>query len=138
MERNMRFRHLGVAVATLEGAMETYRALFGYKLLSGPFSDPLQKVSVCFLGTDNPNDAVIELIAPEAEDSPVRGILARGGGAYHMCFETPGLEQALNDALAKGCSLVANPLPAVAFNGRRIAWVLTPTRQLIELLEAEG
>ena len=30
--------------------------------------------------------------------------------------------------------LVASPAPAVAFGGRHIAWVFTPTRQLIELL----
>ena len=34
--------------------------------------------------------------------------------------------------------LISPPAPAVAFDGRRIAWVYTPTRQLIELLEEEG
>lgn len=134
----MRFRHLGVAVAKLEGAVETYGAILGYKLLSGPFFDPIQKVSVCFLGTDDPTDAVIELVAPLAEDSPVKTMLSRGGGAYHMCFETPRLDDALADLVAKGCLLVSKPVPAVAFGGRRIAWVFMPSRQLIELLEEES
>lgn len=133
----MRFKHLGVAVARLDGVLDIYSDLFGYKLLSGPFSDPIQKVSVCFLGTDNPSDPVIELVAPAADDSPVRSILSRGGGAYHMCFETPQLDDALKGMVSRGCSLVRQPVPAVAFGGRLIAWVFTPTRQLIELLEGE-
>jgi methylmalonyl-CoA/ethylmalonyl-CoA epimerase len=131
----MRFKHLGVAVARIEGALECYSSIFGYTLRAGPFQDPIQKVSVCFLGTDNSSDAVIELIAPLTQDSPLRSVLSRGGGAYHMCFETPRLDEALDDVVAKGCSLVSKPVPAVAFGGRRIAWVFTPTRQLIELLE---
>jgi len=133
----MKFRHLGVAVAKLEGTLQSYAQLFGYKLISGPFDDPIQKVSVCFLGSGDPDDAVVELVAPLTEDSPVKGVLARGGGAYHMCFETPRLDEALTDVLAKGCLLVSKPVPAVAFGGRRIAWIYTPTRQLIELLEQE-
>ncbi len=133
----MKFRHLGVAVAKLEGTLQSYTQLFGYKLISGPFDDPIQKVSVCFLGSGDPADAVVELIAPLTEDSPVKGVLARGGGAYHMCFETPRLDEALTEVLAKGCLLVSKPVPAVAFGGRRIAWIYTPTRQLIELLEQE-
>jgi len=133
----MKFRHLGVAVAKIEGALQSYAQLLGYKLVSGPFDDPIQKVTVCFLGTDDPADAVVELIAPLTEDSPVKGVLARGGGAYHMCFETPRLDETLADILAKGCLLVSKPVPAVAFGGRRIAWIYTPTRQLIELLEQE-
>jgi methylmalonyl-CoA/ethylmalonyl-CoA epimerase len=134
----MRFRHLGVAVPKLDAVISTYENLLGYKLLSGPYDDPLQKVSVCFLGTGNPADAVIELVAPLTEDSPVRGVLSRGGGAYHMCFETPRLDETLSECLAKGCVLISKPMPAAAFNERRIAWIYTPTRQIIELLEEES
>ena len=131
----MRFRHLGVAVPKLDEACATYATILGYKLHSGPFSDPIQKVSVCFLGTGNPADALIELVAPLTDDSPIRGVLTRGGGAYHMCFETRQLDDCLAEIIAKGCLLVSQPMPAVAFGGRRIAWIYTPTRQLIELLE---
>lgn len=134
----MKFKHLGVAVAKLEGVVESYAPLLGYKLLSGPFSDPIQKVKVCFLGTDDEKDAVIEIIAPLSPDGPLRSVLARGGGAYHMCFETPQLDEALAKVQALGCLIVARPVPAVAFEGRKIAWIFTPTGQLIELLEAPG
>jgi methylmalonyl-CoA/ethylmalonyl-CoA epimerase len=133
----MKFRHIGVAVRKIETALKTYETVLGYKLVSGPFDDPIQKVSVCFLGTDDASDAVIELVAPLGEESPINSVLSRGGGAYHMCFQAPRLDDVLEENVAKGCILVAKPVPAVAFNGRRIAWIYTPTRQLIELLEEE-
>jgi hypothetical protein len=35
----------------------------------------------------------------------------------------------------KGCLPLGKPVPAAAFNGRRIVFLLTPQRDLIELLE---
>lgn len=132
----MRFHHIGVAVPDLSKALPSYAALFGYRLISGPFDDPIQKVAVCFIGNGTPGEPMIELIAANAPDSPIRSILAQGGGAYHLCFETADIERALEQAQEAGSLTVSRPVPAVAFGGRRIAWFYTPTRQLIELVEA--
>lgn len=129
--------HVGVAVPSLGPAAESLARLFGYKLVSGPFDDPIQKVSVEFLAQSAEDTAEIELIAPAAEDSPIRSMLAKdGGGAYHLCFETSDIEAALAHAKAIGCIIVSPPVPAVAFQGRRIAWIYTRSRQLFELVEA--
>jgi methylmalonyl-CoA/ethylmalonyl-CoA epimerase len=129
--------HVGVAVPSLGPAAESLAKLFGYKLVSGPFDDPIQKVSVEFLSQSADDTAEIELIAPAAEDSPIRSMLAKdGGGAYHLCFETSDIDAALAHAKALGCIVVSPPVPAVAFEGRRIAWIYTRSRQLFELVEA--
>ena len=144
-----RFRllHIGLAVADLESAAEFLTGFLGYEVIRGPFDDPIQRVRVLFL-TASPRGsarlpsssdeiAQLELVSPLTEDSPIRSMLARsGGGTYHSCFETTGLESAVEDARAHGCVVVSQPAPAVAFEGRRIAWIYTPTRLLIELLEA--
>jgi methylmalonyl-CoA epimerase len=130
--------HVGVAVPSLDPAAESLAKLFGYKLVSGPFDDPVQKVSVEFLSQSAEDAAEIELIAPAAEDSPIRSMLAKdGGGAYHLCFETSDIEAALLHAKSLGCILVSPPVPAVAFQGRRIAWIYTRSRQLFEFVEAK-
>jgi methylmalonyl-CoA/ethylmalonyl-CoA epimerase len=129
------FRHLGVAVASIDKAIPVYRDLFGYELTSGPFDDPIQKVSVCFLGRASTGDITIELVAPLGEDSPVNRTLAKGGSAYHVCYEVDDLDGTLAQLSGKGCLVVSKPVPAVAFNQRRIAWLYTPTRQLVEMLE---
>lgn len=132
---SMKFSHLGVAVPNIEQALAGYQEIFGYKILSGPFDDPLQKVSVCFLGTGEPQDVTIELVAPTGDDSPVNRVLAKDISAYHMCYKVDDIEEALVYVRSKGCVVVSKPVPAIAFAGRRIAWLYTPTRQLIELVE---
>ncbi len=137
-ELGFKLRHVGVAVPSLAPATETLSALFGYRVVSGPFDDPIQKVSVNFLTKSDNDAAEIELIAPLSEDSPITSMLAKsGGGAYHLCFETSDIDQALVHAKKNGCMIVSPPVPAVAFGGRRIAWIYTRSRQLFELVEAE-
>jgi methylmalonyl-CoA/ethylmalonyl-CoA epimerase len=135
IDAGFRFHHLGVAVGDLEKSIPIYRELFGYQLISGPFNDPTQKVIVCFLSR-SPNDMVIELIMPSGPDSPVMRTLNQGGGAYHVCYEVPNMEAALEHFKNHKCGVLSGPVPAIAFEGRPIAWLSTPTRQLIELVQA--
>jgi catechol 2,3-dioxygenase-like lactoylglutathione lyase family enzyme len=70
------FHHVGIAVQEIQKAVTHYRDLFGYKLTAGPFDDPIQKVSVCFLSRGG-GDTVVELVAPLGPDSPVIRTLKR-------------------------------------------------------------
>jgi methylmalonyl-CoA/ethylmalonyl-CoA epimerase len=126
--------HVGVAVRDMPAAIEFYRRAFGFTLRHGPVDDPIQQVTVCFLAATD--GAEIELITPLGDKSPVARYLARETGAYHVCYEVPDIEAALQQAIANGCLPVSPPVPAAAFGGRRIAWLYTPTKQLIELLQS--
>lgn len=138
-ELGFKLRHVGVAVPTLGPTTEMLSSLFGYRVISGPFDDPIQKVSVNFLTQSDQDIAEIELIAPLTEDSPIKATLAKGGGAaYHLCFETSDIDKAIEHAKKNGCILLGQPVPATAFEGRRIAWIYTSSRQLFELVEAEA
>lgn len=132
-----RLLHVGVAVSALDPAADMLAGLFGSQVVSGPFDDPIQKVQVNFLRQADGDAAEIELIAPLTEDAPIRSMLQKtGGGAYHLCFETNDLDGALEHLRQKKCLVVSAPAPAVAFALRRIAWLYTPSRLLIELVEA--
>jgi methylmalonyl-CoA/ethylmalonyl-CoA epimerase len=132
---SLEFSHLGIAVADMDKALSVYRELFGFRIISGPFDDPIQKASVCFVGTGQPNDVMYELVAPLDEASSVHKTLARGVGAYHVCYKVDDIDRTLSEVRANGCIVVAKPAPAVAFEGRRIAWFYTPTQQLVEVME---
>jgi methylmalonyl-CoA/ethylmalonyl-CoA epimerase len=134
LEQTFRFHHLGIAVADLPGAIPVFQALFGYQTVSGPFDDPVQKVSVCFLSRGS-GDVDLELVAPLGAGSPIDRILRQGGGAYHVCYEVPDIRQAIAHLNANKCVTLSAPVQAVAFDRRMIAWLWTPTRQLIELVE---
>ena len=131
----MKFKHLGVAVADLGSALSVYSEVFEYRVIAGPYEDPIQKVSVCFVGSGRDGDLILELVAPLGEKSPVHQVLAKQIGAYHACYEVENLDQTLKHVRAKECLVLSQPVPAVAFGGRRIAWFYTPSRQLVEVLE---
>jgi len=129
--------HLGVAVVDIESACEFYQAALGFTLNSKVICDPIQKVKVCFLTNKQGRSLCMELISPLKAASPVNGYLSKGIGAYHICYEVGNLERALEGLRAQGCVLIAPPVPAAAFDGRRIAWCMAPTRLLVELLESK-
>jgi methylmalonyl-CoA/ethylmalonyl-CoA epimerase len=128
------FHHLGVAVKNLQTAIPNYKNLFNYDLISGPFDDPIQRVSVCFLSRGN-GDAVIELVAPLGPQSPIENVLKKGGGTYHVCYQVTDLSAAIGHLTDQGCFLISGPVPAVAFERRQIAWLMTETNLLVELLQ---
>jgi len=99
------------------------------------FHDPNQGVRVTFLQSHKAGDPLWELIEPADEKSPVQSFAAKGGGLHHVCFVVQNLGEALEQARTRGAIVTRPPMPAVAFGGRRIAWVYTKTRLLIEYLE---
>jgi methylmalonyl-CoA/ethylmalonyl-CoA epimerase len=104
-------------------------------MISGPFDDPIQKVSVCFLSRGK-GDTVIELVAPFGINSPIDGTLKKGGGTYHVCYQVPDINAAIDHLTGQGSLLVSGPVPAVAFEMREIAWIMTEVGLLVELLQA--
>ena len=126
---------MGVAVPTLSDAIPNYRDIFGYELVSGPVDDPIQKVSVCFLSRSE-GETMIELVAPLGPNSPVIGAIKKGAGIYHICYEVKDLSASIEHLTTNGAYLISGPDPAVAFDQRQIAWLMTRTNLLVELLQA--
>ena len=129
------FHHVGIAVRDLSKAIQSYKTLLDYELISGPFDDPMQRVSVCFLSRGQ-GDAVIELVAPLGENSPIDGTLKKGGGPYHICYQVPDLAAAIRHLTGLGSFVISGPVAAVAFEMREIAWLMTDANLLVELLQA--
>ena len=127
------FHHVGIVVRDLSVSIPIFKDLFGYELTSGPFDDPIQNVSVCFLGRGGV-DPAIELVAPLGPKSPVDAVLKKGGGTYHLCYEVPDMHAAIEHLREKGSFLLSGPVPAVAFEMREIAWLMTEANLLVELV----
>jgi methylmalonyl-CoA/ethylmalonyl-CoA epimerase len=134
----MKLHHVGYVVSDIDVSAEGFRKSLGATWDGVIFADPLQKVRVTFL-TTGPGDAQIELVQPDGPDAPVlRFLREAGGGLHHLCYETGDLEGELVTMRGRGASIARRPKPAVAFGGRRIAWVVTAERLLIELLESDA
>ena len=135
-EISLALHHIGFVVAEIRSSIQAFRASLGAAWNGLVYEDPKQKVKVAFLITQ-PSQGQIELVEPASDDSPVTKFLReRGGGLHHLCYEVQDLEQALAAFKSRGAVLAKRPLPAVAFDGRRIAWIVTAEKLLVELLEA--
>lgn len=134
-EVSLDLHHIGFVVAEIRSSIQAFRVSLGAAWDGSIYEDPNQKVKVAFLAT-SPLQGQIELVEPARADSPVtKFLLERGGGLHHLCYEVQNLEQALTVFKARGAVIAKRPLPAVAFEGRRIAWIVTAEKLLVELLE---
>jgi methylmalonyl-CoA/ethylmalonyl-CoA epimerase len=131
---DVHLHHVGFVVPDIASAVARFGASVGATWDGLIFHDPLQKVKVTFL-TTSPSDGQIELVEPAAPDAPVVAMLKKGGGLHHLCYDVPNLPGHLRYVRKHGGMLLKAPVPAVAFEGRQIAWVLTREKLLLEFLQ---
>lgn len=130
----MRLHHVGIAVRELEPALAEFTAGQGYAVVSRAIHDPVQTAFVQFLRQPGA-DSCLELVAPDGPNSKLVGALKRGGGLNHLCYATDDIDEACRALRGEGMFVIHEPVPAVAFPGRRIAWLLGGQRVLVELVE---
>jgi methylmalonyl-CoA/ethylmalonyl-CoA epimerase len=129
----MKFHHIGIVTQELEAAVAFYESI-GYAVIQ-TVEDPLQMVRAAFLSRDG--DPLLEILVPTSKESPAFGWLKRVvAGPFHICYETPDIELAVEQLREASFAPVGTPQPASAFGGRRIVFVFGNTGGLIELLEA--
>ena len=98
--------------------------------------DPQQTALVQFLRLPGA-DHWTELVAPNGPNSVLTAALDRKrSGPHHLCYEVDDIEAACHALRSAGMSILANPVPAVAFTGRRVAWLTDRDFLLTELVES--
>jgi methylmalonyl-CoA epimerase len=111
--------HLGVAVDDLDGALETYRRLFG-ATVEHRATVPGQGVDAVsvLVGGDR-----LELLAATAQDTPVgRFLSSRGPGMHHVAYEVADVGAAIAELAAAGAELI-DDVPRVGLFGLEVAFV---------------
>jgi methylmalonyl-CoA/ethylmalonyl-CoA epimerase len=133
IETKVKLHHLGIAVRSIATSAQQYHRALGIAVEGKIIEDEIQRVRVAFAPTGN--GTFLEFVEPLTDDSPVCGVLKRGGGLYHVCYIVKDLSAAIDQVEQAGGRRISGPVPARAFAGRQIAWVYTPDRSLVEFLE---
>jgi methylmalonyl-CoA/ethylmalonyl-CoA epimerase len=129
----MRLHHVGVITGDLKGSTNFY-AILGYTA-SPIYADPLQKARIVLM--QKAHEPLIELIAPDSPESPAASWIQRiTVGPYHTCYEVDDLEAVVAFLRHHRLFPVIKPVPAVAFNMRRVIFLWGESSGLLELLEA--
>lgn len=126
------FHHIGLACSSLQREIKAHESL-GYRIEGAAFHDPIQHINGIFM-VHGPMR--IELIEPAGEHSPVRNLVTRGIKMYHQCFEVADIQKSLSDLEAQGARTIVAPVPAVAFDGRVIAFLMLRTSLIVELIQS--
>ncbi len=128
-----KINHIGLAVPDIETFLRQTTPLYeGFS--RGPMIvNERQRVRELYM-TDGAT--TVELMEPLGEGSPLQAFLNRNptGGLIHLALEVTDLDAAIARVTATGGRLVVAPVPDVAFNERRIAFVYLGG-QVTELIE---
>lgn len=129
----LRFHHIGVACTSIDAERARF-ALLGYVPESEPFVDRTQGVRGTFLVGPGLR---VELLEQLPGSTVLESWLRANIRLYHQAFEVDDIEAAISDLRRGGAVLVAPATPAVAFDGRAIAFLLLPGVLLVELVQGD-
>ena len=129
----MKINHIGYAVKRIERAITSFEKLgFGFEQI---IDDTDRNVRLAF---GNKDGYRIELVSPlDAKvDSPVDQYLGNSVGMpYHICYESDDLDNEIEELKKQGFKVILEPKPAVAFNGKRVVFLINIGFGLMEIVE---
>ncbi len=96
--------------------------------------DDTQRTRICLLTC--PDNVTIELVEPyETNKTMLKMLKTRGVAPYHLCYRVDDIGQAHDELVEKGWTALFAPVPAPAFDGRRICYFWNRDTGFLELLE---
>ena len=105
---NFKIDHLGIAVRSLDTALEFYRDQLGLEV-SLRETVAAEKVNVAMLPLGQPR---IELLEATERDSVIgKFVDKRGEGLHHVAIQVPDLNAAVERLKSKGARLLNDPRP---------------------------
>ena len=111
--------HIGIAVSSINKAMDFYNQALGLEL-SGIENITDRDLKVGFINTDN---IKIELIEPISEDSTIAKYIAKKGeGIHHICFKVENITKSLAKLKSGGFELI-DKAPKDGAKGSKIAFM---------------
>jgi len=114
-----KIQHLGVAVASIDQALEFWRDGLGLELTEVEVVED-QGVRVAMLPI---GESRIELLEPTGEETPVGKFSAkRGAGMHHLCVEVDDVAAKLADLKTKGVRLI-DEQPRIGAGGALVAFI---------------
>ena len=128
------FHHLGVACRNLDAEARVL-AVLGYAQEGEEFVDPIQGIRGRFLTGPGPR---LEILVALGDSQVLAPWLRSGVKIYHQAFEVDVLESSIAKLESQRGKLMSAPVPAVAFGGRRICFVMMPNLMLVELIESRS
>lgn len=128
----MRFHHLGLAVVSLEQAVDYLKTILPVREQSAIVFDEIQKVRLQLVDIGN---CLIELVEGVGTGNPVQNLLKKQMTWYHVCYVTDRFDDTIRQLTASG-GVVLQKEKAALFEKKQVVFMYLKHMGLIELLEA--
>ena len=129
-----KLHHVGIVTPVIERQSAFYIDVLKYRQLTPVIHDPIQTAFVQFFVIPG-SDHYLELVAPDSESSKLQRAARKGQFLNHLCYSCDEIADALLFLRESKCLIIQDRVPATAFEGRTVAWVMSPVGLLIELVE---
>tara|TARA_B100000989_G_scaffold228718_1_gene175690 strand:- start:281 stop:664 length:384 start_codon:yes stop_codon:yes gene_type:complete len=127
----MKFHHIGYLVNNFNSAIKNFKKC-NYKKKKSIIIDNNLKVKIQFLVNGN---NLIELVKPHKNNIGLLSLLKKKNYAYHFAYKVKNLDKTLV-RLKKNFKIIVNPVPAKAFNGKKVAFLKMKNDFIIELIQS--
>ena len=127
----MKFHHIGYLVNNFNSAIKNFKKC-NYKKKKSIIIDNNLKVKIQFLVNGN---NLIELVKPHKNNIGLLSLLKKKNYAYHFAYKVKNLDKTLV-RLKKNFKIIVNPVPAKAFNDKKVAFLKMKNDFIIELIQS--
>ena len=127
----MKFHHIGYLVNNFNSAFKNFKKC-NYKKKKSIIIDNNLKVKIQFLVNGN---NLIELVKPHKNNIGLLSLLKKKNYAYHFAYKVKNLDKTLV-RLKKNFKIIVNPVPAKAFNDKKVAFLKMKNDFIIELIQS--
>jgi methylmalonyl-CoA/ethylmalonyl-CoA epimerase len=124
------FHHIGYATASIDRECRTFE-LIGYQMEGEPFVDTLQGIAGCFMCGPGPR---IELLENLPGADTLTPWINAGVKMYHFAYQVDEIRAAIEWARSQRAKVIVQPVPATAFNGRHISFVMFRNGMMLEFI----
>lgn len=133
LPKGYEFHHIGYATASVEREKRLFSVL-GYRMEGEAFTDKRQGVAGCFMVGPGPR---IELLENLPGANTLTPWLDAGARMYHLAYWVDSLTEALEWTGNQRARVIVRPVPALAFGGRHIAFVMFRSGLMLEFIQRE-
>lgn len=130
----MKFHHIGYLVKNIDDSIAAFKVM-GFTVAKEPMHDSIRQSLIAFMNHEN-NDACVELIQPENENSPVYGLLKKYKNTpYHLCFQTDEMNEDIKKLQQNGYMLFkeCECAPCIDDGKGEVVFMMNPYVGMIEL-----
>lgn len=129
----MKIDHIGYAVRRIDRAIDAFQKL-GFEFES-VIEDTDRNVKLTFGEKDGYRIELVSIL-DKKQESPVDQYLSNVVGTpYHICYESERFDEDVDELKSRGFRVIIEPKPAVAFEGRRVVFMMNMGFGLMEIVE---